>query len=359
MTTLTSPHDLLAAIPFLIGYHPTDSLVLVSLKAGTVAMAMRVDYPKGDKESVSPQDCDALVAHLKRDGADGALLVAYMPDDETSGEVLLGELARALAREEIALNESLLISNGRWRSTICMDPICCPPQGRELPEITSSRVAVEQVSNGHPMPFASADDLTNSIGPLPLAEDENFRSVVSNYLIDPDDAKITVKQREGAIAVIDLVSLFITGSVGKNFQADQDLCAKVIGSLTDIQVRDFALGSHTEATQEIYWHMWRYLVRIAPTRFVAPVASLLAASSYEKGEGALAQRALDRAQADGPDYSLAILLRRVFSAGWPPRSFAQMRKELHPKVCAAIFETRPPTLVGNAKGAVEKGGEVA
>jgi hypothetical protein len=45
MSTLTSPHDLLAAIPFLIGYHPSDSLVLVSLKADSVGMAMRVDLP--------------------------------------------------------------------------------------------------------------------------------------------------------------------------------------------------------------------------------------------------------------------------------------------------------------------------
>jgi len=43
MTTLTSPHDLLAAIPFLIGYHPIDSLVLVSIKDDNVGMAMRVD----------------------------------------------------------------------------------------------------------------------------------------------------------------------------------------------------------------------------------------------------------------------------------------------------------------------------
>ena len=45
MTTLTSPHDLLAAIPFLIGYHPQNSLVLVSLKSDAVGMAMRVDLP--------------------------------------------------------------------------------------------------------------------------------------------------------------------------------------------------------------------------------------------------------------------------------------------------------------------------
>ena len=32
MTTLTSPIDLLAAVPFLIGYAPKDSLVLVGLR---------------------------------------------------------------------------------------------------------------------------------------------------------------------------------------------------------------------------------------------------------------------------------------------------------------------------------------
>ena len=73
--------------------------------------------------------------------------------------------------------------------------------------------------------------------------------------------------------------------------------------------------------------------------YIAPVASLLAALSYEKGEGALAQRCLDRALADDPSYSLASLLRRVFSAGWPPESFSAMRKDLHPKVCAGIFES--------------------
>ena len=144
--------------------------------------------------------------------------------------------------------------------------------------------------------------------------------------------------------------------VSKHPDIVKKLSAKVIGSLSDIQVRDFALGSHTSATQEIYWQMWRYLVRIAPPGFVAPVASLLAATSYEKGNGALAQRALDRAQGDDPNYSLATLLRRVFSAGWPPESFAQMRKELHPKVCAAIFDLQARSEKG---AAVEKSEELA
>jgi hypothetical protein len=111
----------------------------------------------------------------------------------------------------------------------------------------------------------------------------------------------------------------------------------VIGRISDIQVRDYALGSHNEETADAYWQMWRELLLIAPRGFVAPIASVYAALAYERGEGALAQRALDRAFADDEKYSLALLLRRVFTAGWPAQSFTAMRKELHPKVVAGIF----------------------
>lgn len=339
MTTLTSPHDLLAAIPFLIGYHPTDSLVLVSLKDDAVLMAMRVDYP----DSVHSDGCDALVAHLSRNEADGAFIVAYLPEDVTDASELITLLTQALSRANIDLKEALVISHGRWRSVLCEDRECCPEEGRPLPEITSSRIAAEQVSNGKVMPFASEEDLADSLASAPLALDESFMEKVRSAAINAENPKLSTLQRLGAVSVIDLASRFIAGSVGANIESDQELSARVLGALNDIQVRDFALGSHTEATHQVYWQMWRYLLRIAPVGFVAPVATLFAATSYERGEGALAQRALDRAVADDSTYSLTSLLRRVFSAGWPPESFAAMRKELHPKVCAGIFENTSET----------------
>lgn len=343
MTTLTSPHDLLAAIPFLIGYHPTDSLVIVSLKEDAVGMAMRVDYPaliNGDGvDTANSSDAyDALIYHLVREGAQGALVVAYVPEDRIDGEEILRNIATALARVEIPVREALLITNGRWRSVLCADSECCPVEGRPLPEIASSRIAVEQVADGRPMPYADLEGLADSIAPVPLSSETGFMQSVAERRIDPESPALHADQRRGAVAVIDLASRFIAGSIGRDFATDQELSAKVLGALSDIQVRDFALGSHDETTLDIYWAMWRYLTRIAPSGFVAPVASLLAAVSYEKGEGALAHRALDRSLNDDPAYSLAALLRRVFSAGWPPESFAAMRRDLHPKVCAGIFE---------------------
>ncbi len=338
MTTLTSPHDLLAAIPFLIGYHPTDSLVIVSLKADCVGMAMRVDYPNVDAAG-SREAFDALVFHLVREGAEGALVVAYVPDGRNDGAEILENISIALTRAEIPIRESLLIAHGRWRSILCSDQECCPLQGNLLPEISTSRVAVEQVADGRPMPFGNREGMADSIAPLPLASDPTFIAQVEQSRIDSECDHLQLAQRAGALAVLDLASRFIAGSLGRDIADDQRLSAQVLGSLCDIQVRDFALGSHDETSIEIYWTMWRYLIRIAPVGFVSPVAALLAALSYEKGEGALAQRCLDRALADDPSYSLAALLRRVFSAGWPPESFGAMRRDLHPKVCAGIFET--------------------
>jgi hypothetical protein len=115
------------------------------------------------------------------------------------------------------------------------------------------------------------------------------------------------------------------------------LLALVLVRLLDLQVRDFALGSVSENTSETYFSAWRWLLRVAPEGYVAPVATIFAAIAYERGDGAIAHRALDRAEIDNPEYAMTGLLRQVFSAGWSPQSFAAMRAELHPKICDALF----------------------
>ena len=88
MTTLTSPIDLLAAVPFLIGYAPENSLVLIGLKDDEMTLAMRVDYP----EDVDLDQIDTLANHLVREKSDSALLVAYLPEYVMDSECLLAPL---------------------------------------------------------------------------------------------------------------------------------------------------------------------------------------------------------------------------------------------------------------------------
>jgi hypothetical protein len=328
MTTLTSPHDLLAAIPFLIGYHPENSLVLVALKDDSVGMAMRVDMPT----DIAPESYDLLASHFQREAADAALIVAYV-DSQSDPEAVLINTSAALLRAGISIKESLIVSDGRYRSMLCHDSECCPPLGSPIPDIDSSRIAAEHVIAGHPMPFANVLGLVQSIAALPSAMEESWQSEVRTFWIESDSENLLDLQRDGATAVIDLAGEYSQGRGAE----DRELVARVIGRISDIQVRDYALGSHNDETADAYWQMWRELLLIAPRGFVAPIASIFAALAYERGEGALAHKALDRALADDERYSLALLLRRVFTAGWPPQSFSAMRAQLHPKVIAAIF----------------------
>ena len=329
MTTLTSPHDLLAAIPFLIGYHPHNSLVMVSLKDDAVGMAMRIDLPS----EIAREGYDLLVSHLVREEAEAALIVAYAEENSADPENVLINISAALVRAGIDIKESLIVRNNRFRSMLCSDLTCCPPEGSQVPDLDSSRIAAEHVIAGHPMPFENVDGLVQSIAAVRTSFETGWQDEVQEFWVSSDTEEIRDLQRDGATAIIDLAGEYRQSRGAE----DRELVARVIGRMSDIQVRDFALGSHSEETADFYWAMWRDLLRIAPRGFVAPIACLFAAMAYERGEGALAHKALDRALHDDDQYSLALLLRRVFTAGWPPHSFTAMRAQLHPKVVAGIF----------------------
>ena len=328
MTTLTSPIDLLAAVPFLIGYAPSNSLVMVGLREDEMSLAMRVDYP----DEIDLDQIDSLANHLVRENSDGALLVAYLPDEVMDSECVLGPLREAIELRGIKIRECVEVRGGKWRSAICSDPTCCPPEGSDLPTLEETRIAAEQVANGKPLPFPNLEKMLESI--QAQGNNEEIHNLIKKIkLIDYNSDEAKQLQREGALALNDLVAEFAE----KGICEDKVLIALVLKRLLDLQVRDYALGIVNQENIETLWSMWRYLLRIAPPGYVAPVATLFSAINYERGDGSMATKALERAFADDENYALAKLLRRVYNAGWPADSFAKMRAELHPKVIAALF----------------------
>ena len=330
MPTLTSAHDLITAVPFLIGFHPSNSVVLIAVKDDSIGLAMRIDMPSRlDSDAI-----DLLAHHFIRDEAHAALLVAYMPDTRDDGDSLLISLGAGLMRNGIHIQESIVVRGGRYRSIICRDSTCCPPAGKAMPEIEDSEIAAEHVIAGIPMPYSDIADLIETIAPDEASFNLSWSDEVTRFRIDEDAEELTELRRDG----VDTMDLLLDEyRMGKG-PSNRILVARMIGRMSDVQVRDYAMGVHGEDTYDLYFTMWRELLRLAPRGYVAPIACIVAAMAYENGDGALAQKALDRAFSDDEQYPLASLLRRVFNAGWPPQSFSQMRAELHPKVIASIFE---------------------
>lgn len=327
MTTLTSPTDLLATVPFLIGYQPSDAIVLMALSDETISMAMRIDFP----ESITQSEAAAIAARIAGERADAVLMVSYIPDSFEGAELVLQELTAALLDCNLSLRESIIVVSGRWRSLVCESLTCCPVEGSPLPELLESRIAVEEVAKGKPLPFPDLATMAESIAPLPidLALIEMISRVES---IDYEGDALQV-QREGAAAVTDFIHDFATDGICR----DRRLVATLLVRLHDLQVRDYALGVMNEAESELHYAAWRWLLRRAPEGYVAAPATLFAVACYERGDGALANLALERAQSDQPSYTLTKLLSQVFRSGQPPTLFRKLRAELHPKVCATIF----------------------
>jgi hypothetical protein len=329
MPTLTSANDLITAIPFLIGFHPTDSIVLISVKDDAIGLAMRIDLPT----QLESDQIDLLAHHFLQEESEAALLVAYMPESRDDGDSVLISLGAGLIRNGVDIQESIVVQSGRYRSIICRDLTCCPSAGKVVPEIEKSEIAAEHVVAGIPMPYDDISQLIETLSADPLALTLSWASDVSTFAFEEGDPTVIELRRDGVETMDLLLDEYRMGYGATN----RLLVARMIGRMNDLQVRDYALGAHTEDTYDLYFTMWRELLRFAPPGYVAPIACIVAAMAYEGGDGALAQRALDRALEDDEQYPLAALLRRVFNAGWPPESFASMRRELHPKVIASIF----------------------
>ena len=108
--------------------------------------------------------------------------------------------------------------------------------------------------------------------------------------------------------------------------------ANVINSLRDLQVRDYMMGIVSEIPNSRM--VLEFLTGVSPSDYADPSIVLLSVVYYENDEPVKAMETVSKAT---EQYPLAQLLKRVYGAGWPKESFAQMRGELHPKVIKVIF----------------------
>ena len=102
--------------------------------------------------------------------------------------------------------------------------------------------------------------------------------------IDYENDGFQLLQRAGAMAFNDLVDEFTRTGTCKN----KALLALVFVRLADLQVRDYAMGFTTSENIETVSSMWRWLLEIAPSGQIAPVAALHSAISYEQGRSEIA-----------------------------------------------------------------------
>ncbi|MER5309509.1 DUF4192 domain-containing protein [Streptomyces sp. NPDC002773] len=144
--TLRGPAELADALPFMLGFHPTDSVVLVALhgERGRFGGRVRLGIPRSPREWESTADhlAECLVDGGARGGTRPDGIVVFLCQDPLAGETgrrvmerlrpFSQHLRTACGALDIPVYEALCISDGLYFSYCCPDARCCPPDGTPL-----------------------------------------------------------------------------------------------------------------------------------------------------------------------------------------------------------------------------------
>jgi hypothetical protein len=130
---LTSPGEIVAAVPHLCGFVPTESLVAVSLRGERkrIGLSLRFDLVPAELDD---EVADQVAGRLAHDGAASMVLVLYTDEaGPRPREPLARTVIDAVELRGITVLEALHVAAGRWSSYTCSHPDCCPPEGTPVP----------------------------------------------------------------------------------------------------------------------------------------------------------------------------------------------------------------------------------
>jgi hypothetical protein len=139
---------------------------------------------------------------------------------------------------------------------------------------------------------------------------------------------------------------FIAESLDNDIElTGEKLEAVILAVNSDLQVRDWLMGLPNRWSLEEGIKLMQYLCVHAPAEDLVPFVTLQALYYYELGNTEKTTMLLNYAVRLDKDYSLAQLLMRVFTAGWPASQFKVMRDNIHPKIVEACYGPEGDTTI--------------
>ncbi|MFG3342379.1 DUF4192 domain-containing protein [Glycomyces sp. NPDC048151] len=304
---LNGPADLLSAVPYLLGFTPEHSLVVVALKRGELQCTFRVDLPG----SVDHLDhLPSLTKQLENNDADTVVLIAYGEDAIATAAVQ--RAAMELDLRDITIFDQLRVTDGRYYNLGCTGP-CCPTEGQPLTD--NSAIGTELIASGA-VRRTDRNAITELFAPAPAEQ----RAAVTRAI---DDALHTeadldwAEQRRHDLAVID-----------RWLEADtlperpEDIATLGL-AVSDLDVRDYTLRN-TDPHRETASDLWLWVARHLEDDFLAPALTIAGWCAYRTGNGVVAIEAFTLALKASPHYRLAQMLMAAVQAGIPPRALDSM-----------------------------------
>lgn len=318
LVRLRGPADLVQALPYLVGFRPVDSVVVVALAGRRQRLVMTARADLDDQSAVA---LSAVWKSAVRQGATSILLSVH-DDGAGPGPLPWCDLVATLKTDAVTAGlevlDAICVGASRFWSYECTSPGCCPAEGR--PVETHGEVAAELVLQGVPT-VGRREDLEREV-----AQDADRAGRVAGLLPDPGchpellPGSPLARQAAGEAMLDQLVR-------SAALPVDDATTAEALVALADVRVRDTQLRRRTRPEAERAVALWADLARAAPAGWRAAPLTMLAVAEYAFGNGARANVALDAALSDQPGYTLAGLLEQGIAAALPPEGLIEVLDE--------------------------------
>ncbi len=371
--TLRGPADLAEALPFILGFHPDDSIVMVALHGarGRFGGRLRLGIPADPAEwrHVAAQLADCLIGEPDHPGRPDGIAV-YLCQDPRPGEQpqqtmerlrpLAQHLRTACGALDVPVMEALCVSDGRWWSYCCPDTGCCPPDGTPIPQDGTSVMAAAAAYAGLQV-RGSLKDMQARYTPLSpprahpqeTALDQACAELVPRMLRDADTLTIreeTLTLTEAALhrfRTTPAATDDTAGDAHDNTLLGDDEAAAIILGLQDRETRDQAAEWMEGQDAAPALRLWRALARRCVGAYTGHSAAPLTLAGWvcwSIGDEPAARVAFDRALDADPEYTFAKLLHRACNRGLDPEPLRQcLRQERRKRQARATTSPQPTT----------------
>jgi len=310
----------LAVVPHLLGFHPSQSMVVVGLnpRRGRIMLGFRYDLPDPPDAAKSRDIAQHAATVLTQRRIKIAIAAGYGPG--TLVTPVAEALRAALLGAGVTLRDLLRVQDGRYWSYACQDPRCCPPDGVPFDGPAHPAAVTLAAAGITARPDRAA--LAGSLAPVAGPAADAMARATERALRRAGKLAAAAGPAEGQRLVIEAGRTAVREAIGTyrggGEVTDHDELAWLSVSLADLPVRDDAWARMEPGFRAAHLRLWTDVVRHAREPFVPAPASLLAFTAWQSGEGALANVAIERALAADAEYSMAHLIGQAVDAGLPP-----------------------------------------